>query len=281
MQSNIPRAMSIGDLLDAAFRLYRLHFARFISITAIALVPFAVLLLFVQFTPTTRLLVSLVQNILIMALVGGALVAASVRAYWGKSCTLADVYRRGARRYWSLLGATLLEALLLVLPATVIFVFLGIALRPARANIQVLLILVLASVVLFIGPRFAVTFPAITTEEAGAWRGLRRSWALTSGLFWHTAGVFITSALLTLLIDQLPGIGVGYVLRSIVHIAQAPWLTTVQTTLTWIGLIITLPFHYLVVTLLYYDLRVRTEGYDLERATEDLGVRDQGSGVRV
>src|SRR5215212_6142486 len=51
MQS-IPRLrpMTIGDMFDAAFRLYRQHFLTFIGIVALLQVPMAIIQFVVQFT---------------------------------------------------------------------------------------------------------------------------------------------------------------------------------------------------------------------------------------
>src|SRR5262245_61578352 len=43
------RAMSIGDMFDAAFRLYREHFLTFIGVVALVQVPMAIVQFFLQF----------------------------------------------------------------------------------------------------------------------------------------------------------------------------------------------------------------------------------------
>lgn len=138
------RPMAIGDLFDAAFRLYRKHFITFIGIAALLQVPMTIVQLLVQFqiggdalrnwmrfasrppavlpgqSPfdvfpfgdlMTYLGISLalgaVQFLLIRNLITGALANAVARSYRGEPVSILGAYSLGARRYLALVGASL------------------------------------------------------------------------------------------------------------------------------------------------------------------------------
>jgi hypothetical protein len=158
--SSIPRLrpMSIGDMLDAAFRLYRQHFLTFIGIVALLQVPMAILQFLVQYTygntaltnwlrftsrlPTTRpaqnpldlfpfgelltiialsLVMAAVQFLLIRNLITGALANAIARSYTGQPISILGAYNFGPRRLLALIGASLVTFLIgLVLTAVIL-----------------------------------------------------------------------------------------------------------------------------------------------------------------
>jgi hypothetical protein len=138
------RPMTIGDMFDAAFRLYRTHFLTFIGIVALLQVPMAILQFMVQFMlggaamsdvlrfsarppvpapgqnpfaafpfasfATFYLIIlglSLFQYLIIRNLVTGALANAISRSYHGQPTTILGAYSFGARRYIAMILASL------------------------------------------------------------------------------------------------------------------------------------------------------------------------------
>jgi len=143
---SIPRLrpMSIGDMLDAAFRLYRQHFLTFIGIVALLQVPMAMLQFLIQYTygntaltswvnfisrlpaarpgqnpfdsfplgdlltvVATSLVLGAIQFLLIRNLITGALANAISRSYTGQPISILGSYSFGLRRFLSLIGASL------------------------------------------------------------------------------------------------------------------------------------------------------------------------------
>ena len=138
------RPMSLGDMFDAAFKLYRRHFLTFIGIVALLQVPMAIVQFLVVITVGNRalqnwmrfaervpvlrpgqnpldifpftdiltiagisILLGAVQFLVVRNLITGALANAIARSYNGQPVSILDAYRFGPRRFLSLLGASL------------------------------------------------------------------------------------------------------------------------------------------------------------------------------
>jgi hypothetical protein len=152
------RPMSISDMLDAAFRLYRRHFLTFIGIVALLQVPMAILQFLIQYVygngaltswvtfmsrlPASRpgqnpfdsfplgdiltvvamsLIVGAIQFLLIRNLIVGALANAISRSYTGQPISILGSYSFGLQRFLSLIGASLATFLIGAMLSAVIF----------------------------------------------------------------------------------------------------------------------------------------------------------------
>src|SRR3954465_12347910 len=135
------RPMSIGDMLDAAFRLYRRHFLTFIGIVALLQVPMAMLQFaaqlpymqalqrftarppvlapgaspldifpFAQLLPYYALIfgLSIFQYLLVYNLMTGALANAISRSYLGQPISILSSYNIGFKRIMALIVASLM-----------------------------------------------------------------------------------------------------------------------------------------------------------------------------
>jgi hypothetical protein len=143
------RPLSITDILDAAFRLYRSHFLPFIGIVALLQIPITILQAAVQWilggramldliqfsrrppVPTpgqsifdtfpfaafvtlyvVTLSVGIVQYLVVNTLISGALSRAISASYMGKAISILESYGMGWRRFLSLVVASLVPLLL-------------------------------------------------------------------------------------------------------------------------------------------------------------------------
>ena len=135
------RPMSISDMLDAAFRLYRRHFLTFIGIVALLQVPMAILQFaaqlpymqamqrftarppvlapgaspldlfpFAQLLPYYALIfgLSIFQYLLVYNLMTGALANAISRSYLGQPISILSAYNIGFKRFFALIAASLI-----------------------------------------------------------------------------------------------------------------------------------------------------------------------------
>jgi len=135
------RPMSISDMLDAAFRLYRRHFLTFIGIVALLQVPMALLQFaaqlpymqpmqrftarppvlapganpldmfpFAQLLPYYALVfgLSIFQYLLVYNLMTGALANAISRSYLGQPISILSAYNIGIKRFSALIAASLI-----------------------------------------------------------------------------------------------------------------------------------------------------------------------------
>jgi hypothetical protein len=312
------RPMTIGDMFDAAFRLYRQHFVTFIGIVALLQVPMAIVQFVVQFMlggsamndilrfsarspfgratqnpldlfPLRSFLIfylitlglSAIQYLIVRNLVTGALANAISRGYLGRPISILGAYGFGARRYVSMLVASLVPVAIGALMFALIMgcaigalATLGVRLgeRPNMALIGLVflglfgLALLLIVAAIFLYTRLLVTPQAIVLEDQGPLAGLGRSWRLVGGAFWRTVAILLLMGILTYFISSVPALMVNWTLifmsgGTLNNLMRNQAITVLVAEL---GLILALPLQLAVYTLLYYDLRIRKEGYDIE-----------------
>lgn len=148
----IPGPLTLGELLDRTFRLYRRHFGKFLLAAAIFLAPyglfsalltgrmmtdyFSMLVGGVQVDPAaTGMLQGLTGLSLLLTPLGLAaaaltmltLTSLSIGALHGAAPTLGDALRRGARRFWAYAGSVLLSYGAIGLIAGVLFIGVSLA----------------------------------------------------------------------------------------------------------------------------------------------------------
>ena len=256
---------TLTDMLDGGWRLLHRRPGTVLALSAVFLLPSAVLaglaaaavdtdvgstLGLQTFAtdgsfPVASLLASLasaaIRSLGVMYL-GVALTYVVLAGMSGTSMGAADAARSALRRSGAVLGSWPLLALVSVVSYAACFLPLGVWLTFT-----------------------AVVAPAIAAEGIGPIAAIGRSFALVGRRFWVALGVVLLSSL------------VAYVLSSILTLipqllsaALLPWGArwAVNSVTTWLAAtLITGP---LVISsiLLYLDLRVRTEGLDLrQRAT--------------
>jgi hypothetical protein len=151
--------MTAGEIVDAAWRLYRENAALFLGILAILLVPQAILNAVLPplsplsiFTSTYSL---------------GALILAIEARDSGRDITVREAY--------SSLGVHAFVVLLLTSVVIAIIVFIGFVL------------FVIPGIYLLI--RFAFVDPVVVLERKGVGEALVRSWTLVQGAWWRVFGI--------------------------------------------------------------------------------------------
>jgi hypothetical protein len=140
-----------------------------------------------------------------------------------------------------------------------------------------LLLVVLALPLMIIFPlgvylffRWAVSGVVLIVEGAGPIQAIRRSWALTSGNWWHTCIVMIVMGIVMSVLQSVVGGLVGLsalIIGESTGVAAVTVLGALSASLA--GVIFT-PFSVAIYCVLYYELRARTEGFDLEQRAHQL-----------
>lgn len=260
-QTNI-RALTVGEILDRAFRIYRTGFVMLLGVVAVMMIPHGILVfistLYLNDTRLVEILLSGVfQN---LAMVG--LVAAISNLNLGQDITIRYAYSQGTKRFWSVIGSNFILGLALVLPGVVLGMCLGVT------GLGWLAIILILPIALFISTRWSLSTSAIILENIGATAGLTRSWALTKDHFWRVFGTSFAAGLLSLLLTELPNLLASYFLNLMGVSLQIIDLTGVV--MEQISLIFALPFTIAVQVLIYYDLRIRDEGLDLIMRAEEM-----------
>ncbi len=272
------RPRRVGEILDAAIKLYLGNARVLMSSAAVIVVPIQFLAGVVMLsaysdgrdvstgfvsigttlTPAeahARLGASLINDA--TSWIGGAFVlAACVKAlsdaYLGQSPTAGGSLRFGLRR---------------VLPLLVLTVVYGIG--------QVLGFVVLIIPGIWLFGIWSVRVPALVIERAGPIKSLRRSYRLVKGRWWPVAGVLVVSSLMVFVLAGLIEAALGAIALSSGN-PSVLLAVTISVLIAIVSGVLVQPFSASVVTVLYYDLRIRKEGYDLELLADQLGLEPAG-----
>ncbi len=300
MDSTDLRPLSLGELLDRTFRLYRNHFWLFVGIMAVPSafsVPFMVLFFPMQSSvfsarqPTPKLvigtlvlaLVCYFVFVVVYSLAVGAATLAVSDVYLGQGTTVRAAYKRVWGNVWRIIGVAVVAMLrifgmfVLIMIGVVLLVALSFGLvgflshgqpKPALA-IMAGIITVLAYIAglgaaMLWSLRYAVSIPSLLLERVGVLAALRRSVQLTKGRRWHLmAAVFLCAiiAYVGVIVFQGPFfVTMMFSMRG----AIPDWLGYTMAMSGAVGSAITGPVLMIALVLCYYDTRIRKEAFDLQ-----------------
>lgn len=244
------RPRSTTELIDAAVQLLRQHYMEIVTASAIFLIPAFILRLFLPDMRAGRLpggdqallfFLGLLITLVFSIASTGAVVVVISDSYLGREISIVSAVQRVINRFWSVLGASLLQSLFLSI-GFIFFIIPGFV---------------------FLAWFFAGTV-VVVVEGKTAWASLMRSRQLAAGSVGRILGVLFLTVLIVLAINIIALFLVG-IAGLFLHAGTA--LTTLAGNL--ISLLV-YPFITVVVTLLYYDLRIRKEGFDLEMMATEL-----------
>jgi hypothetical protein len=250
MPPPVLRPLSVGEILDTSFSLYRRHFAAVATVAVVCTGLPLVLRLFLEagggvFSSIPLLLVYLLSTVVLSLVATGATVFIVSESYLGRPLSAREALARATPYMGRILICSFLMALLVGLG----FLFLFIP-----------------GIILAVG--LALAIPAVVLEPGrSASAALSRSWELTRGARWRLFALGVT--LLVLL--YVPFFAITGVLTFLLSRggSSAVTGTASSTTIAALALagivqIFIYPLFYCVLTVAYYDLRVRKEGFDLE-----------------
>lgn len=242
------RTLSLGELLDASFGLYRRLFVPLVFISvATQAIPLA-LSIYIEASGGAFERPMLWMFTTVLALILGQIgIAASTflvaEAYLGGSLTPQEGFSRATPFLGRLIVAAFLSALLYAV-GLLLFVVPGV-------------IMICALI---------VTAPALVLEnQPSATSAMGRSWQLTKGFRGRIFGAILVAVLLIV----IPAIALG-VLAGLVGGASEDTALIVVLLLQSLLQLLAYPFFYVLTTLFYYDLRIRKEAYDLEMLASGL-----------
>jgi hypothetical protein len=259
-QGGIP-PKRLGEILGAAFNIYKANASQLILIVAVVVVPLSLIsALFsgVVFAPDKVRVtnaggvvvfdyagrglgvvllagaIGALIAVLISAVLQAAILRAAAQATIGDPVDVEASYRYGLKRLWSVILVSILVGLvvavgfiLLVIPGIIFLVFLS------------------------------VSIPVLIVEGRRGTEAMGRSWNLVKGNFWHAFGVIVVAALIVGIISGIIG-----------AIGGDNW--AVRWIFTAIAQILTVPFASLVSVLLYLDLRARSESLSADTLRQEL-----------
>ena len=244
------RPLSVGEILDVSFTLYRRHFATLGTIAMLCSGAPVLLSLYIEASGGVLYNLPLtVVHYTIFTVLSSIATAATVfvvsESYLGRPLGA----RHALRRATPLITRLILCSLLLAIIVGFGFIF-----------------FLLPGVVLLCG--LLLAFPSLVLEPANTpTAALSRSWSLTRGSRWRMFWLLVTMALLL----YVPLVGLGAIAAVVVPgglLGVAPGMLTLAA--VGVVQILLYPLFYCVLTVAYYDLRVRKEGFDLEVLASNL-----------
>src|SRR6202165_3246138 len=268
------RALTLMDVLDESFRIYRANFPMLAGLAILLTIPLLVVELLSGTTnvltsyytallsttgPPTDITagnpwISLLQYPIQLALLPfqtAALYAAAVAIVLGRPVTILSALRTVFRRYWALWALS--------------FIY-GIAYAA----------LFCPPLGVWILTKLSILFPAVFTEEAPIGTAFTRSWRLTDGAFWRIFAVLVLAWVLARTLET--SLAAVFVIGAGIF-PNLPLEVRVFLIVGVSSLMIQVvePLFAIAVTLLYFDLRVRREAFDLEMMAYQLSHREAGA----
>jgi hypothetical protein len=303
------RPMSLGEILDRSFQIYRSRFWTFATIGAI---PASALLLvrvadivWWKIPATTGGLlfhvldIGLVLNLLLFFHVGVLFqflaMPVSVRVAsceaLARRCTIVDAFRHYWSRPWAnaVLGF-LLFLMVLIAPELLVvladagagssFEALGIDTSqwgPLWSPMMVISIAVGWAGYFWMTSLFALSWPVLVTEPERVWRSIGRGKNLSGGGRRRLIAAQTISATLWWMLTLALVIAIQLVVNRL-RADGFPYhtrlwvLITSSLTAQWVTSVLIAPIYPIAITLIYYDQRIRKEGYDIERMMDAAGM---------
>lgn len=295
------RPLSLGELLDRAFTLYRGHFRLFVGIMAVPSV-FALSVAFIAaflqrearvgngVAPGTipdvftialvffGLMIVMFAYFIVYTVALGATATAVSELYLGHSVGVVEVYARMRGRLGRLILLMIFFGLRVfgVAFAGILLVTFAGALAalatPILAGISVVLgFLVIGVLCAVMMVRYGVAVPALVLENLTAGEALKRSVELTQGHRWRVFLVFLLATIIAyagLALFQGPFQMAAFMAGQ--ETTRGFWLNLAGVTSGTIGGTLTAPIMVVGLALMYYDTRIRHEGLDLDLMLADL-----------
>lgn len=274
------KAMAVGEILDAAFRLYRENFLKFVAILAVAFVPITVLSMAMTgillsgmtsavviphegMTPEQMAaamksnvasampaMIAMFGTLFLFALVAqplatGAITRAVGARYLNEEISVGKAYKAIAAIFFKYLGAILLSGLVI--------------------GIGFMLCLIPGFI---FATWFAFVSQVVILEGLGGTKAMGRSRELVRGFGWRVFGYFVLTLLLNIVLGWVLGFIGGLIAPMI---ASGPTgITLVNQAIQQTINLFVAPYFIVVMILLYYDIRVRKEAFDLEILSKSL-----------
>ena len=265
MQQLDLRPLSLGEILDRTFSLYRRHFLLFLGIAAIphlltlGLNLAQVLVLLPPVRPvTTHVSPAAASGLLAFGVVGaiigffvyivaylfaqGGTIYAVSDLYLGRPTTIGESLKKMWGQLLNLLGVSILNGVVIIIAAIFLII-------PGS----------------YMACRLITCVPAALREDLGARESLERSFALTrdnAGRAFVIYFLYVCMLYATIFLFAIP-FGILIALS-----AKDPTMARTAMVLMQVGNfcagVLVTPFFLIATSVFYYDLRVRKEAFDLQ-----------------
>lgn len=266
--SALLRPLTLGELLDRAFQLYRSRFGLFVAIAAIAYLPLFVTqtcLLWLPKASSVRLLaaagvgflLALVMQWLGIAAANAATIIVVSAAYLERPITLQESYGQVSGMLFRIFFIMIVSAI-------------GIGIGTV--------LLIVPGVILFL--MWALAIPVAVLEDTGLSESLSRSSFLTAGHRLRVVAIYLLYFTLVFTLDAavMGPLGVIIALKGGggAH-PPAPIISVASTIAGYLIQCVVTPVLTICLSLMYYDERVRKEAFDIQLMMSALGQGPAGA----
>lgn len=289
------RPMSVADLVDEIFRLYRGNFSLLFGVAAIVSLPSTILitigatllgdieLIFLEglgaehYTGIATIVLGVVVLLVTFPILVGALTHAVAQRHIDRPAGIVESLLVGLRRFLRIVGATVL--VLSIMIGFLALLTLAAAFLTLGLGVPNVLVGIAYGVVALVGLFWIVvtwqfTPQAIIIERAGVIASLRRSMHLVKRSRWRVIGINLLLALIGTVLLSAPAILLTLFLEPLPLLAR----NALEQLISILAQVLFYPVQLGTLTMLYFDLRVRREGYDLALAAERLRPQTGSSG---
>ncbi len=261
--------MTLSDILDGAFKLFKAEARSIVLVTAAFVVPVQIVAAYLQrdylggtgllslfsdpstaedalnssSTPGWAALVALAATILVLPFVAGAVSRIVSAAYLGERMTAGQALRAVRARWWAFIVAWILVHLLEGV-GLVLCVFPGLVVMAL----------------------FVPVAPAIAVEGLGPIRAMKRSFRLVRPRLFPVLGVALLSGLLA----SAVGSALSVIPETLALVVGLRWGWVLLAAGGVLSGLVGTPLVAIIATLVYYDARIRQEGLDLQIMAGDL-----------
>jgi hypothetical protein len=262
--------MSVGDVLDGAFKLLRANARTILTIVAAISLPLQVVssfalrrsfspgLLNILGDPTVaeaaadqsvddgQLIVQLATvglALLATPFIAGAVSRVVAASYLGRSMGPAEALKGTVRRFGALLVAFVVVHLLELV---------GLL----ACGVGAIAVMGLCTMVA----------PAIIVEDLGPIAGVKRSWRLGRKRFWGVVGISVLAGIISSTLGNI----LGTAPQLVALFLGGDWAWVLIAIAAVAASMVSAPVVSIVATLLYFDARIRHEGFDLQVMAREL-----------
>jgi hypothetical protein len=287
------RPMTLGEVLDHTFRLYKNHFWLFAGITAL---PF-LLILVCQIAlaafgngvgqPAQPPTISpgylgsvmaggtllLVLYFLMVGYAHAATIFAVSDLYLARPATVRGSFARVGAKVFRILVIFFLLFLVVIVGIVAVAIVAGVVAAILRSPVLTVFLIFLAFIpALIFFCRTALAIPTAMLENVGAVRSLERSIHLTKGFGLHIFVIYLLAGFLTyavMLVFQMPFLALA-IKSAASHTPLAFGIVVLQDLGTFISQVLVGPIATIATSLMYYNLRVRKEAFDIQHLMSSL-----------
>lgn len=274
------RARSSAEILDAAFEIYRRHFAIFFAVGVVSALPMALVqysslamsraagqgaaatspIAAMSMASIAAVQVALVIAWLVMFVIApfadAATAVTTARAYRGEPVELADALRASFARpiavllaYWARYFIIFAVAMVSMIVVTLVIA----VLKAVGAILAIPVMIGLAVVTVVVWKRYFAVIPILMVEGTPVSDTMSRSRFLADGngarIVFLIGGTIFLAGTISLILGGIAGALISGVVGAVLYL---------------FCIAVVNQFPAIVLTLLYFDLRIRKEGYDIE-----------------